>query len=1259
MGTYSPGSYVYTDPYGRVYTISATGGLQSIKDLGGNTLTVTPNGIVSSNGLNVPFVRDAQGRITQISAQVDPLNPQNRVSYQYTYDSNGNLASVIYPTMTNGVQDTVKYSYSATDVHLYTGGTDPKGNPLPTAQYDTAGRLQSVTLNPDPVTSYITSYTYDVPNRTTAIAYPPDANGQVGQPARLVYDVYGMLLTSTDPLNHTTTNVYNPDHTLQSVTDPLGHTTSYTYDSNGNRTSVTYPRTPTSNNTTSTTAYNEASEPTQTTDELGNVRTYTYDANFWPKLSSDSIGPLVSSTFNANGTMQSKAIGYDLTTTSGKATTYAYDAFGNLSSETDALGRQTTYTYDTLGRKTSMTASGGGTTNYTYDALGRLKTAAEPLGRTTNYQYDANGDKISETDANGNTTTYQYDALNRLAQTTYPTTPATTMLYSYDFRNNPINATDQAGRVTHNVYDLAGSLTSITTAYPTPDAATTSYTYYNDGRKATEIDPLGHTTTYSYDAAGRLTSTVDPQSHTTQYAYDDAGNQISVTDPNLHKTQSQYDARRRLSKTTYDDGTTTQYAYDSPGNLTAVTDQASNTVQYTYDAANQLTSVIQTASPNPQNTTAYNYDSNGNRTNLTDANSHTTQNGFDLLNQLKQETMPVGQAQTRTYDAAGNMVSLTDYNGKSTTYAYDTLNRLIAKAPDPSVGDTVVTFTYTPTGKRASMTDASGTTTYTYDNVDRLKTKATPQGTLSYTYDVAGNVASVASNNANGVSIMYTYDSLNRLSTVVDNRLPVGQNTTTYAYDPASNLATMTYPNGLQSSLTYDDLNRVTALNATKASYTYTLDQTGNRKQVTESSGRVSNWTYDGIYRLTNETISLDPMNKNGSVNYGLDPVGNRLSQSAAPALAGLLPGNFTYDANDRLSTETYDNNGNTTASGARTLAYDFENRLKSMNGTAVTLQYDGDGNRVAKTVGAAAVRYLTDDLNPTGYAQVIEELVGGAVTRQYTYGLQRISQSQLINGAWMSSFYGYDGSGSVRTLTDATDTVTDTYDYDAWGNTVNTTGSTPNAYLYRGEQYDADLGLYYLRARYSNPLTGRFLSTDPAGGAITDPATLHKYLYASADPVNRIDPTGRVGILIWDPTKIGGYVAFAPGPLAQILAQIRVPLVSLGCRDCKAREVPPGSKGDPEVCDYYDDLCKSCGDSYACNAANCCRSFGRGPKPNAVRLCLLERDRFCVRLACGNPKQLRRCRIDIHITCYLKIRFTPRPWEFDLRRCLQTATGY
>ena len=84
---------------------------------------------------------------------------------------------------------------------------------------------------------------------------------------------------------------------------------------------------------------------------------------------------------------------------------------------------------------------------------------------------------------------------------------------------------------------------------------------------------------------------------------------------------------------------------------------------------------------------------------------------------------------------------------------------------------------------------------------------------------------------------------------------------------------------------------------------------------------------------------------------------------------------------------------------------------------------------------------------------------------------------------------------------------------YDAFGNLLNSTGSTPNDMRYRGEQWDSDLGLYYLRARYYNPITGRFMSRDPYDGNTILPISLHKYLYASGNPVNRIDPRGRADL--------------------------------------------------------------------------------------------------------------------------------------------------
>ncbi len=138
---------------------------------------------------------------------------------------------------------------------------------------------------------------------------------------------------------------------------------------------------------------------------------------------------------------------------------------------------------------------------------------------------------------------------------------------------------------------------------------------------------------------------------------------------------------------------------------------------------------------------------------------------------------------------------------------------------------------------------------------------------------------------------------------------------------------------------------------------------------------------------------------------------------------------------------------------------------------------------------------------------------MNGAVSRQYTYGLQRISELQTVNNTPTPSFYQYDGRGTVRMLTNSAGQVTDTYEYDAFGNLLDQTGTTPNVYLYRGEQWDPDLSLYYLRARYYNPVTGRFMTQDPYGGEIHNPASLHRYRYASGNPVNFIDPSGRENI--------------------------------------------------------------------------------------------------------------------------------------------------
>ena len=1150
---YIPTSYIYTDPNGTSYTISAAGNLQSIQDRSGNGLTITPNGITSSTGLNVPFVRDSSNRITQIT------DPQGNI-YSYGYDANGNLATVTYPatSQSTACQNTSApnmstYSYNSN--HYYLSGTDGRCNPLPvTAYYDSStdggnssldGRLLSVTDSSNNTTSYayILSTTstingVSVPNTgVTTISYPDSGT------AAMIYDSYGMLLSSQDPNGNTTINAYDANHNLISTTDPLGHTTASTYDANGNKTSTTYPSTGAGHNTTSYTYYNQYSEPVSKTDELGNVRTFNYDANYNPQSVTDTISGqtsvVISSLYNSNGQLLAAAAGTDITAQPASASTFTYDANGNMISATNALGRTTTFTYDSLGNRLSVTmpstqsatskraaevkragtsfraldtppsSSASTTTTYTYDARYNLLTISEPLGQSAVYNYDANGNLTSVVDPNGNTYSYTYDSLNRVIEVDLPT--GTSYTFTYDFRNNVVNAKDPEGHIRHNVYDLAGRLISATYGLGTPDGATTSFTYDSDGHTQTATDPLGHTTNYTYDAAGNLLS-VQRGSSAVQYAYDDARNRISQTDANGNTTKFQYDDRSRLDSVTLADQTSESRRYDDAGNLISKTDQSGNVVQYTYDVANQLQSLIQMNHPSSSNNTiTFGHDAAGNLTSWSDQNGHTTNTSFDQLNRLVSKTLPDGTlSEFAGYDFNNNLTSLTKYSGKTTNYTYDSLNRLSIQAPDPSVNEPTVSFTYTANGFPATMTDGSGTTSYTYDNLDRLITKTTPEGTLHYTYDAAGNVTSMSSSDQR-VTVNYTYDELNRLTTVVDNSLPSGQNTTTYFYDPASNVATATYPNGLQSTFTYDQLNRLSQLVTPVSGYSYQRDLSGNLTSASESNGRTVGWSYDGVYQLTNETINGDSSQENGTVSYNLDPVGNRFSQTstvnAIPSAAN------TYDADDRMQSEGYDPNGDVLQTAGKLYFYDSYSRLTSMNGGAVTILYDGQGNRVAKSVNGVVTRYLVDDLSPTGYPQVVEELVNGAATRQYTYGLQRISENQVVHGAWTPSFYEYDGGGNVRLLTNAAGQVTDTYDYDAFGNEISHSGTTPNDYLYRGEQWDPGLSLYYLRARYYNPVTGRFLSQDPYAGDKYDPPSLHRYRYARGNPSSYIDPSGRGAI--------------------------------------------------------------------------------------------------------------------------------------------------
>ena len=276
-------------------------------------------------------------------------------------------------------------------------------------------------------------------------------------------------------------------------------------------------------------------------------------------------------------------------------------------------------------------------------------------------------------------------------------------------------------------------------------------------------------------------------------------------------------------------------------------------------------------------------------------------------------------------------------------------------------------------------------------------------------------------------------------------------------------------------------------------------------------------YTYDSLNRLTQEKITEGTTTT--TTNYKYDKVGSLLSKDENGTKTS-----YSYNKLNQLvkettngvtTTYTYDENGSlilkSSSNNTSKYVWDEDNRLSKVTVTknAVTSTeeylYDYEGNRIQTTVnGSDVTKYLVDTTGEL--SQVIAELDSDNNEKAYyTLGQELIS----IGKNTKISYYCYDSHGNVRALTDENGKVTDTYTYNAYGELTKRTGTTDNSYLYCAQQYSVNTGLYYLRARYMNPETGSFISRDTYNGDYNSPITLHKYLYANANPITYSDPSG------------------------------------------------------------------------------------------------------------------------------------------------------
>jgi RHS repeat-associated protein len=885
-------------------------------------------------------------------------------------------------------------------------------------------------------------YRYDSSSSTSGIARLTSITDRNGNALSITYNQDGTLAGITDAAGRTTFFNYNASKRVTRMTVPDGQSLSYNYDANGNM--------------------------------IGNV---------------DLLGTAISYTYDSGNYLTSMTV-------DGRTTAFAYGASGgwfHVATVTDPMGKVETYNATSWSRTTVTDANNhtiayasedGKTTSVT-DANNHLwsrsysnsllSSMTDANGKINSFRWDARGNLTRQIDPLNRFSEYVYDANDDLIQSTDPQN--TTWTLTRDFKGKVTTATSPMNKKTMLAYNTLGQLTSSTD----PAGRTTTYTYDSKGNLQKVISPLGAFVTAGYDAQGiNLTSIADERNNTSNFAYDSNGRltrvthpdgsfatvgysacaMSSVTDENGKQTAFTRDKNLEVTRITDPSGSNVSITYDSVGNLLTTTDPLSRVYGNSYDAGNRLMAVV-----NPLGgSLSFGRDNNGNVTQVTDERSNATVLGYDPRNLLVTVTDPSGQVVSTTRDSLGRVAQITNARGGIRSYTYDDDGRVSGKTYGAF---SAASYAYDNSGLLTSATDAEGTVSYTYDAGGRLNRMAYPDGSsVSLTRDSAGNVTG------------------------------------------------MTYPGGLNVTYVYDNRNRIQSMSWGANSIAYTYDAAGNRLSETRSNSTGSSYTYNANGRLTG--IS----HKKGAVafatlSYSRDAAGNIISETADLPVQPVpvnIRGVATVNNNNQLvswgsASYSYDADGNLTSvvgTSPFSAIYDARNlpTLITRGGSSAEYHYDGMLNRVKSISGSSTRNFHYDHVG-----RLLFETDGsGTVTTTYLYQGRKLAAMQAADGNMY--FYHFDKTGNTVALTNSSGTVVAAYAYSPYGAVLGRSGSVINPFTYVGAYGVMDEGnnLYYMKNRYYDAGTGRFLQKDPIGFAGRQS---NLYAYVAGNPVGRIDPTG------------------------------------------------------------------------------------------------------------------------------------------------------
>lgn len=647
-----------------------------------------------------------------------------------------------------------------------------------------------------------------------------------------------------------------------------------------------------------------------------------------------------------------------------KETRYYYDDLvlgsltkGNLTKQEDWKGGVSYVanqnTYNSYGLLTSSTDPLGSSTQYAYDAYNLYPTAVtNALNQVTQYIYDYSSGQITQkTDANTRVFQYIYDGLDRLIEEKQPdiTNPAvlvTKTAYVYTNMPNAVSVKkssylddatiadnytyfDGLGRKIQEkaeteggnfsakdyVYNSLGFLEKESLPYfswganktPATGDATlyTNYTYDPLGRVHDSINSVGATTNYYDD--WRIV--IIDQNGKTKYLYKDSyGNLVRVDEHNAGNTYNTF------------------YSYNYLGNLTKITDALGNVRNFTYNGLGQRTIA-------------------------------------EDLHSLSDSTFGIW---FYNYDNAGNVISTTDPKNQTVNYGYDSLHRMISE-DYTGVAGIEVSYTYdvcqNGLGKLCAVTSEAVIDNYSYDPLGNINSQSRTLNATNYvtnyTYDRQGNVVTITNPDGSQVKNIYnTAGLLEQVQRKESTDSGFANVVNNFDYSPEGKITIQSNANGVNTVNTYDatKIYRLTNKITTNSGgghiqdLAYTYDAVGNITQMVDASfgvtAKTAVYTYDALYRLLLATISNVASGQAPyTQTFTYDAIGNILNKTETVGASPAVINTYNYTGNMgnsyanphavtsisdgiAITTYTYDNNGNMTADGIKTYAFDYNNRL-------------------------------------------------------------------------------------------------------------------------------------------------------------------------------------------------------------------------------------------------------------------------------------------------------------------------------------------